>query len=70
LNGATSTGTPATKNVSLVVRTADGTILVRWELTGVTPVNVSSSGSGVLAEVDASVQFWYETLTQVQAKAD
>ena len=70
LNGATSTGTPATKNVSLVVRTADGTILVRWELTGVTPVNVSSSGSGVLTQVAADVQFWFETLTQVQAKAD
>ena len=70
LNGATSTGTPVTKNVSLVVRTADGTILVRWELTGVTPVNVSSSGSGVLTQVAADVQFWFETLTQVQAKAD
>jgi hypothetical protein len=70
LNGATSTGTPATKNVSLVVRTADGTILVRWELTGVTPVNLSSSGSGVLTQVAADVQFWFETLAQVQAKAD
>jgi hypothetical protein len=70
LNGATSTGTPATKNVSLVVRTADGTILVRWELTGVTPVNLASSGSGVLTQVAADVQFWFETLTQVQAKAD
>ena len=70
LNGATSTATPATKNVSLVVRTADGTILVRWELTGVTPVNLSSSGSGVLTQATADVQFWFETLTQVQAKAD
>lgn len=70
LNGATSTGTPATKNVSLVVRTADGTILVRWELTGVTPVNLASSGSGVLTQLAADVQFWFETLTQVQAKAD
>ncbi len=70
LNGATSTGTPATKNVSLVARTADGTILTRWELTGVTPVNVSSSGSGALTQVDATVQFWFETLTLIQAKAD
>ena len=70
LNGATGTGTPATKNVSLVARTADGTILTRWELTGVTPVNVSSSGSGALTQVDATVQFWFETLTLIQAKAD
>ena len=37
INSATSTGTPTTKNASLVVRTADGTILVRWELTGRDP---------------------------------
>ncbi len=70
INSATSTATPTTKNVALVVRTADGTILVRWELTGVTPVNLQSAGSGLLTEVDANVQFWFETLTQVQAKAD
>jgi hypothetical protein len=70
INSATSTATPTTKNVALVVRTADGTILVRWELTGVTPVNLQSSGNGLVTEVDANVQFWFETLTQVQAKAD
>jgi hypothetical protein len=70
LNSATATGAPATKNVSLVVRTADGTILVRWELTGVTPVNLQSAGTGLVAQVEATVGFWFETLTQVQAKAD
>jgi hypothetical protein len=70
LNGATSTGTPVTKNVSIVARTVDGTVLARWELTGVTPSTFSSSGSGVLAEVDATVEFTFETLTLVQAKAD
>jgi hypothetical protein len=70
LNSLTNTGTPATKNTSLVVRTADGTILVRWEMTGVTPVNLQSSGTGVLTQVTADVQFWFETLNQVQAKAD
>ena len=70
INSATSTGAPTTKNASLVVRTADGTILVRWELTGVTPVNLASSGTGLLTQATADVQFWFETLTQVQAKAD
>jgi hypothetical protein len=70
LNSLTATGAPVTKNASLVVRTADGTILVRWELTGVTPVNLQSSGTGVLTQVTADVQFWFDTLNQVQAKAD
>jgi hypothetical protein len=36
----------------------------------VTPVNLQSSGSGTLTQATADVQFWFETLTQVQAKAD
>jgi len=70
INSATSTGAPTTKNASMVVRTADGTILVRWELTGVTPVNLQSSGTGVLTQATADVQFWFDTLTQVQANAN
>jgi hypothetical protein len=70
LNGATSTGTPVAKNVALVVRTADGTVLVRWEFTGVTPTTVASQGNGPQSEVGATVSFLFETMNQVQAKAD
>jgi hypothetical protein len=70
LNSATATAAPTTKAVSLVVRTADGTVLVRWEFTGVTPVNVQSAGTGLVTEADATIGFWFETMTQVQAKAD
>jgi hypothetical protein len=70
LNSATATGTPTTKNVAIVARTVDGTILARWELTGVTPATVSSSGAGTLTEVDATIEFMFDTLTLVQAKPD
>lgn len=70
INGATNSGTPVSKSVALVVRTADGTILVRWEFTNVTPTTVSAQGSGAQTEVDATVSFLFDTMNQVQAKAD
>ncbi|HTR03541.1 MAG TPA: hypothetical protein VMN82_10135 [Thermoanaerobaculia bacterium] len=70
LNGATNTGTPVAKNVSLVVRTSDGTILVRWEFGNVTPTTVAASGNGTVGEVDATVTFLFDTMNQVQSKAD
>ncbi len=70
LNGATDTGAPVTKNVSVVARTLNETVLARWELTGVTPATFSSAGSGTLTEVDATIEFAYETLRLVQAAAN
>jgi len=70
INGATGSGTPVSKAVALVVRTADGTILVRWEFTNVTPTTVTAQGTGAQTEVDATVSFLFDTMTQTQAKAD
>jgi hypothetical protein len=70
INGATGSGTPVGKAVALVVRTGDGTILVRWEFTNVTPTTVTAQGAGAQTEVDATVSFLFDTMTQTQAKAD
>lgn len=70
LNGATDTGTPVAKNVAIAARTIDGTVLARWELTGVTPATFSSAGAGVLTEVDSTIEFTFDTLRLVQAKPD
>jgi hypothetical protein len=70
INSATGTATPITKNVSIVTRDSQQNVLARWELTGVTPATFSSSGAGILTEVDATVEFAYQTLTLVQAKPD
>jgi hypothetical protein len=70
INSATGTGEPITKAVSLVARDNQQNILARWELTSVTPATFSSAGSGVLTEVDATIEFAYSTLTLVQAKPD
>ncbi len=70
INSATNTGTPTTKNVAIVTKDNQQNVLARWDLTGVTPATFSSSGAGVLTEVDATIEFAYATLTLSQAKPD
>lgn len=70
LNSATSTGAPMGHALGLVVRTADGTILVRWDFTNCTPTTVAAQGTGAQTEVDATVSFLFDTMTQSLAKAD
>ena len=70
INSATNAGTPVSHAVSLVVRTSDGTILVRWEFANVTPTTVATQGTGAQTEADATVSFLFDTMNQVQAKAD
>lgn len=70
INSATGTGEPITKAVSIVARDPQQNVLARWDLTQVTPATFSSSGTGVLTEVDATIEFAYATLTLTQAKPD
>jgi hypothetical protein len=70
LNSATATGAPTVKALGLVIREADGTILVRWDFTGVTPMTVAAQGSGAQTEADATISFLFDTMTQSLAKAD
>jgi hypothetical protein len=70
INSATSTGSPVTKSVAFVARDSQQNVLARWEMTGVTPATFSSEGSGSLSEVNATVEFAYDTLTLVQAAAN
>jgi hypothetical protein len=70
INSATGTGEPTTKNVAIVARDNNSNVLARWDLTGVTPATFSSSGTGILTEVQATIEFAYATLTLSQARPD
>lgn len=56
-----------THNVSITARDNNGTLLVQWALTGVTPMAISSTVAGTITEVDTTIQFLYDTLQLVQA---
>jgi hypothetical protein len=67
LNGATDTGTPVTKSVSIQALDSSDTLLARWDLTGVVPSTFSSAGAGNLTEVDATIEFVFDRLRLVEA---
>jgi hypothetical protein len=67
LNSATDTQSPPSKNVSIQALDPTGTVLARWELTGVVPNNFSSAGAGTLAEVDATAEFQFDRLKLAEA---
>ncbi len=70
LNAATDQGTPISKSAAITTRDNEQVILARWELTNVQPATFSSAGSGVLTEVNATVEFSYSTLKLVQARPE
>ena len=69
LNDATDEGTPAGKIVTIVARDNREETLARWELTGVTPVTFSSAAAGNQNQVDSTIEFAFERLRLVEARA-
>lgn len=69
LNSATETGTPISKTVTVLARDNREELLARWELTGVTPMTLSSAAAGNVNEIDSTVEFLYERLRLVEARA-
>jgi hypothetical protein len=70
LNDATDGGTPAAKTVQITARDSEEETLARWELTGVTPQTFSAAGTGILLEVDGIVEFRFERMRLLEARAD
>lgn len=69
LNDATDDGTPAGKNVTIIARDNENELLARWEFTGVSPVTFSSAGAGNINQVDSTVEFAFERMRLVEARA-
>ncbi len=68
LNGATDTGTPVSKTVTIVARDNREELLARWELTAVVPSTFSSAAAGNINEVDSTVEFLFDRLRLVEAR--
>lgn len=69
LNSTTDTQTPVTHTVTIAAKDNANSLLVQWELTGVTPNTFSSSAAGNINEVDSTVVFVFDRLRLVQARA-
>ncbi len=68
LNSATETGTPVGKTVTVLARDNREELLARWELTGVTPMTLSSAAAGNINEIDSTIEFLFERLRLVEAR--
>lgn len=69
LNDATDTGTPAGKNVTIIARDNEDQVLAKWDLTGVNPVTFSSAAAGNVNQVDSTVEFAFDRMRLVEARA-
>jgi hypothetical protein len=69
LNDATDDGTPAGKAVTIIARDNEGELLARWEFTGASPVTFSSAAAGNVNQVDSTVEFSFERMRLVEARA-
>lgn len=69
LNDATDDGTPAGKNVTIIARDNQNELLARWEFTGVNPVTFSSAAAGNVNQVDSTVEFAFDRMRLVEARA-
>jgi hypothetical protein len=69
LNSTTDTQTPVSHAVSIVAKDNTGSALASWELTGVMPSTFSSAAAGTITEVDSTVEFVFDRLRLVQARA-
>jgi hypothetical protein len=67
LNGATDTGSPLSKAVAIEAYDNQGTLLARWELSGVMPSTFSSAAAGNISEIDSTVEFVFDRLRLAQA---
>ena len=69
LNDATDDGTPTGKNVTIIARDNEDQLLAQWDFTGVNPVTFSSAAAGNVNEVDSTVEFAFDRMRLVEARA-
>jgi hypothetical protein len=69
LNDATDDGTPAGKSVTIIARDNESQVLAKWDFTGVSPVTFSSAAAGNVNQVDSTVEFAFERMRLVEARA-
>ncbi len=70
LNSATDTQVPVSHTVTIIAKDNSGVLLAQWELSGVTPMTFTSTASGTVSTIDSTVEFLFDKMRLVQAKAD
>ncbi len=69
LNSATDTQVPVSHTITIIARDNSGLLLAQWELSGVTPMTFTSTAAGTINSIDSTVEFLFDKLRLVEAKA-
>lgn len=69
LNSATDTQAPASHTITIIAKDNAGGLLAHWELSAVTPLTFSSAAAGTINSIDSTVEFLFDKLRLVEAKA-
>ena len=67
INSATGGETPVPKTVQITVKDETDEVLVRWEISGVSPTTLSSAAAGLVGEVTATLEFVFDRLKLLEA---
>lgn len=68
LNSASSTGTPSSHALTLKMLGTGAALLVQWDFANAVPTTIDMTATGAVTEVDATVTFLFDTMTQSNAR--
>ena len=69
LNSATDAQLPVSHSITIIAKDNAGALLAHWELSAVMPMTFSSAAAGTVNSVDSTVEFLFDRLRLVEAKA-
>jgi hypothetical protein len=69
LNSATDTQVPVSHTITIIAKDNAGLLLAHWELSAVMPLTFSSAAAGTINSIDSTVEFLFDKLRLVEAKA-
>lgn len=69
LNSATDAQVPVSHAITIIAKDNAGLLLAHWELTAAMPMTFSSAAAGTVNSVDSTIEFLFDKLRLVEAKA-
>lgn len=69
LNSATDAQVPVSHAITIIAKDNAGGLLAHWELSAVVPMTFSCAAAGTINTIDSTVEFLFDKLRLVEAKA-
>lgn len=70
LNSATDAQVPISHTITITAKDNSDLLLAQWEVSGATPMTFTSQAAGTISTIDSTVEFLFDKLRLIQAKAD